>query len=130
MKKILVTFVATALVLMTLEACSDQRSVTLSFTPPPPAHITYDAVMKELFDASCIGCHAGGGAPNGYHLDSYAGVLGNGGDATANAIAGDTTCLLVTKVKSRTHFAWNTAEDQYKINYLIRWVREDSLRQN
>ena len=130
MKKILLLSAGTML-LAALESCSDQRSVTLSLVPPPPDVVTYDGTMKALFDGSCIICHSpSGGMPNGYRLDNYLGVLGNGGDATPNAIPGDSTSLIIIKVKNRSHFAWNTAADQNKIDLLIQWVVVDSCREN
>ncbi len=111
--------------------CSDQRSITLSLVEPPPTVVTYNDVMKSRFDANCIGCHSGLSAPGNYKLDTYAGIFGNGSDGTPNAIPGDSTCLLVTKVKNMNHAAWNTSDPDAntKIRLLIRWIVEDLCKE-
>ncbi len=113
-----------------LAGCSDRRNITLSLTEPLPDFVTYEDNIKPRFDAGCVGCHSGAGAAGSYKLDTYAGVLGNGVSAPPNAIPGDSTSLLITKVKNMTHFAWNTPADQANISLLIRWVVKDSCRQN
>lgn len=113
--------------------CSDRQSITATYEPPPPPdYYTYVTDIKPLLDASCAvgGCHGGSSPQAGYDLSTYAGVLGNGSDATPNAIAGDANSLIITKVSAMTHFAWFNVSDQDKIDKLIQWVVEDSLRQN
>ena len=111
--------------------CSDRQSITAIYEePPPPTYATYEANMKPLFDASCIVCHSGGSPSGNYNLSTYAGILGNGSDATPNAIAGNANSLIITMVSAMNHFAWNTPADQAKIDLLVQWVVQDSLRQN
>lgn len=108
-------------------SCSEQRNVMLE-PPPPPDYLTYTANMKPLFDGACVSCHGETNPSGTYSMATYAALLENGSDGTTpNAIAGDSTCLLITKIKDG-HFAWNGDED--KIRLLVQWVYTDSLREN
>lgn len=119
--------VAVIVALMGLAACSEQRNVMLEPLPPPD-YLTYTANMKPLFDGACVSCHGETNPSGTYSMATYAALLENGSDGTTpNAIAGDSTCLLITKIKGG-HFAWNGDED--KIRLLVQWVYTDSLREN
>ncbi len=108
-----------------LLSCSERRGITPSFTSPET--LSYTADMKPMFDASCITCHGSTSPSGNYSLATYAGVLGNGSDATPNAIPGDANSLIITKIQSG-HSSW--ASDATKLELLIQWVVEDSLREN
>ncbi len=119
--------VAVIVALMGLAACSEQRNVMLEPLPPPD-YLTYTANMKPLFDGACVSCHGETNPSGTYSMATYAALLENGSDGTTpNAIAGDSTCLLITKIKGG-HFAWNG--DENKIRLLVQWVYTDSLREN
>lgn len=114
-----------AVVIIVLVSCSERRGITPSFTSPETLSYTTD--MKPLFDASCLTCHGSASPSGNYSLATYAGVLGNGSDATPNAIPGDANSLIITKIQSG-HSSW--AGDATKQDLLIQWVVEDSLREN
>jgi hypothetical protein len=121
--KIRILLLSVGLILILGVGCSDPQDIA----PKPKSFFTYNDDMKPLFDASCITCHSGATPPNNYDLTTYAGVRGNGSDNVPNAISGDVTSLIITKI-STGHFAWNG--DQAKLDVLIHWVVTDTLREN
>lgn len=107
--------------------CSDYRSITASAPPPPPPpdYVTYDANIKPILDDNCIGCHNATTPVAGYNLTTYAGVSGNGTDGTPNAIAGNASSLLITKIQSG-----HGSLSQNQIDLIYQWVVDDLLREN
>jgi len=46
----------------------------------------------------CVACHGPALQEGGYRVDTYAGIVGLGGDAIANVIPGDINSLLITEM--------------------------------
>jgi hypothetical protein len=105
--------------------------VTDSAAPGSSGLNNYHDNMKPIFDASCISCHSGVSPPGDYLLTGHKEIRGVGSDAVSNAIAGDTTSLLVVKMKERHNWV-NIDPDSLVAaalaDSIIRWVVTDSLR--
>lgn len=90
--------------------------------------LSYAAPLKSFFDARCSSCHGAAVADGSYRTDSYAGLGGNGTDATADLIPGDATCLLVRKCKPHNSM-FNLAELTYfDFEMLRNWVTNYNAR--
>ncbi len=107
-------------------------AVTDSAAPGSSGLNSYTGQMKMIFDNGCIVCHSGATPPASYDLTTYAGIKGNGGDATPNAIPGDNSCLLATYMQAR-HNADSLSLDPTTAaalaDSIIRWIVVDSLRE-
>ena len=69
--------------------------------------VSYTETVAPLLAARCVGCHSGSTASGSYDLSSYRGLLGPGSDTTRNAVPGDVTSRLLTKLdatKEVTHW--------------------------
>lgn len=56
----------------------DANTVERCVTTQAASCIDYASVVQPIFNARCVQCHAGPGAPRNLHLDSYAGVIAGG----------------------------------------------------
>lgn len=79
--------------LLAAASCSAEREQT-----PTPTLVTWKGEIEGLVQARCAtaGCHAEAAPAATYNMATYNATLGGGRDATANAIAGDATSLLLT----------------------------------
>ncbi len=96
--------------------------------------ITYDIELDVLLDVKCGSfglCHADPLYQANYSTESYADILDSGLDGTPNAIAGDSSCLLVQKLLPSGSMYLHVLPDTATIpKMIIKWVIEDSLREN
>ena len=69
----------------------------------PAPLVTWNDDVEAIVGARCASCHMGTAAAAGYDLTSYLGALGNGLDATANAIAGDEQSIILSKLEDEVH---------------------------
>jgi predicted CxxxxCH...CXXCH cytochrome family protein len=76
--------------------CSEERAGP----PTPEPLVTWIDDVEAVVGARCAtaGCHAGPTPAAGYDLTTYAGALGVGTDATADAIAGDPSSVILTQL--------------------------------
>ncbi|MBL7959091.1 hypothetical protein JNL27_02520 [bacterium] len=125
--KQIITLCSVTFLLFTLfiNSCSERQGITTVYKERPPAVLTYDTDIKPILDGSCIGCHSSGLMLGSYNLSSYAGVLGNGTDATPNAIPGDANSLLITKLAGGHQSVSQPNQDM-----IFQWVVVDSLKEN
>ena len=86
---------ALALGLVVAAACVDDRA------RPGAACPSWEAEIETAL-APCAACHGGAAPAGGYALTSYLGALGGGGDAEANAIAGDAGSRLLAVLDPAT----------------------------
>ena len=120
-----------------LAACGEARA-------PSPGRtllaVTYQGHVRALLEKRCVRCHGPRDKQGGYDLSSYAGLLGPGSDGVRNALAGEASSLLLTKLdraKDRAHFGYlapeptelregETLETRQKadLELLRRWVVE------
>ncbi|HXI60292.1 MAG TPA: CxxxxCH/CxxCH domain-containing protein [Polyangia bacterium] len=61
-----------------------------------PRCVNWKEDIAPLFRDRCSSCHSGPAAAAGYDTGSYAGVMGGGSDAVANATAGDASSRLLS----------------------------------
>ena len=110
--------------------CSEEQDIGIKPVQLPNV-LTYDDFMKPLLDAKCAtaGCHSSASQAANYDMSSYAGILGNGLDGTPNAIAGNANSLLVVKVlDGQTMNVYLNGQEE--VDLIIKWVVQDSLKQN
>ena len=126
--KNVITFLSVTMILVavSINSCSDREDITASFKERPPIPLTYTADLKPFFDANCAAsCHSAGVKLGNYDMSTYAGILGNGTDATPNAIAGDANSLLITKLASG-----HQGVSQPNQDLIYQWVVDDLLQEN
>lgn len=123
-----VTFI---MFMLFINSCSERQGITTVYKERPPAVLTYDTDIKPFLDAACATtCHSAANHFGSYDLSSYSsgafgGVLGNGTDATSNAIAGDPNSLLITKLAGGHQSVSQPNQDM-----IYQWVVVDSLKEN
>ena len=100
-----------------------------SLLEAPLTPLTYTTDIKPILDANCVSCHSGGTPAGSYDLSTYSGILGNGTDATPNAIAGDESSELIVRINGNMNSFLGSGADS-KISIITRWVVSDSLKQN
>jgi predicted CxxxxCH...CXXCH cytochrome family protein len=88
---------AVAAMILVLAGCSEHRPLSAE------ACATYRGDIAAVFTARCTSCHAGDAPAGHYDLTSYLGALGGGTDATPNAIAGDSSSLILTALGDDRH---------------------------
>lgn len=127
MKQIITFFSITIMAAMLFtNSCSDRQDITTVYHAPPPVPRTYTADIKPFLDASCAAsCHSAALRLGNYDLSSYSGVLGNGSDATPNAIAGDPNSKLILQLAAGHQGV--SLENQ---GMIYDWVVLDSLQEN
>ena len=77
---------------LTALGCSQERTVA-----PPDACLTWQSFVAPLL-STCTQCHGGATPAASYDLTSYLGALGGGADDLANAVAGDASSRLLTRL--------------------------------
>jgi predicted CxxxxCH...CXXCH cytochrome family protein len=105
-----------AVVVLVLAGCSEQRSLSAE------ACRTYRGQIEAVFAARCTSCHGGATPAGSYDLTSYLGALGNGTDATPNAVAGDPSSRILTILGEPDH-----ADVADTLPALTSWVVDCSL---
>lgn len=126
--KTAITFlsVTTALAALFISGCSERADITASFKEMPEVQLTYTTHIKPILDANCASsCHSAALHLGNYDMSTYAGILGNGTDATPNAIAGDANSLLITKLA-----AGHQGLSQVNQDLIYQWVVDDLLLEN
>ncbi|HNC49637.1 MAG TPA: hypothetical protein PLH27_11650 [bacterium] len=111
--------------LLAFVGCSESEDIgNVPGPPDPPKPYSYVTDIKAVLDEGCASCHSGGSPSGSYILSTYAGVLGNGSDATPNAIPGDSTSLIILKLKSG-----HQTPDASTISMIFQWVYQDSCKE-
>ncbi len=105
-----------------LGACAEPRQSA------GPVCITWESGVAPLF-AACTRCHGGDAPAAGYDLTSYLGALGGGADAVADAIAGDASSRLLTRLEEARAQAQDEAHQlpAEGLAAVRRWVLECEL---
>lgn len=104
-----------------LAACANERSSERTAA----ACVTWQSAIAPALEA-CGSCHGGVAPAASYELVSYSGALGPGSDATANAIAGDDSSRLLTRLDPATADAPHQVSADTRA-LLRRWVVECEL---
>lgn len=109
-----------------INSCSEREDISAIYLERPPTVLTYTTDIKPFVDANCAAtCHSAGSHFGSYDMSTYAGILGNGSDATPNAIAGDPNSLLITKLAGG-----HQSVSQVNRDMIYQWVVVDSLKEN
>ncbi len=94
---------------LALGICVGSCTVLREFptTPLSSTEILYDPAityqsLKETIAARCVPCHGPQSKEGSYDMSSYAGIRGEGRDHVPNAIAGDTTSLVIRVLRMDT----------------------------
>ncbi len=127
MKKI-ITFlsITTMFGALFIIGCSDRADITTSYKERPPTPLTYTTDIKPFLDANCASsCHSTGVKLGNYDLSTYAGVLGNGTDATANVIPGDANSLLITKLAAG-HMSVSQANQDLIYEWIVTYMADEN----
>lgn len=112
--------------MLLIAACSERRTLPVE---PEPDRVTYEGVIRPLFEQRCVSCHSGTNPAASYDVSTLEGIKGNGTDDIPNAIAGDPQSLLV--VKSQPGGSMNRYYvGQTEVDLVVKWVVEDSLAAN
>lgn len=121
-KKILIIMLS----LLAFVGCSESEDIgNVPGPPDPPKPYSYVTDIKAVLDDGCASsCHSTAVKLGNYDLSTYAGVLGNGSDATPNAIPGDSTSLIIVKLKSG-----HPSVDVSRLAMILQWVYQDSCKE-
>lgn len=99
-----------------------------------PGPISYDTELAFYMDSTCGAfglCHANSVYQANYSTENYSGILDTGLDGVPNAIAGDNNSLLVQKLLPSGSMYLHLLPDTALLpKLIIKWVIEDSLREN
>lgn len=126
--KNVITFLSVTIVLIALfiSGCSDRADITASYKERPPTPLTYTTDIKPFLDANCASsCHSAATHLGSYDLSTYAGVLGNGSDATANVIPGDANSLLITKL-AEGHMSVSQANQDLIYEWIVTYMADEN----
>lgn len=89
----------------------------------------YNVQMKSIFNIHCVSCHDAVHDSGSYNMSSFAGVRGNGTDAVANAIPGDSTSLLGQRVSIGGNMRLHLGADSVALaDSVVNWIVRDSIR--
>ena len=121
------TILLIMLSIMAYSGCSESEDIgNVPGPPDPPKPYSYNTDIKAVLDANCASsCHSSGVKLGNYDLSTYAGVLGNGSDATPNAIPGDSNSFLIVQLK-----LGHQSQDAATIAMIFQWVYQDSCKEN
>ena len=109
-----------------MSGCSEQEDITAIYKERPYEPLTYNTDIKPFVDVNCAAvCHSAATHYGNYDMSTYAGVLGNGSDGTPNAIAGNPSSLLITKLAEG-----HAGVSQPNQDLIYQWVVVDSLEEN
>ena len=111
---------ALALALLLGAACAEERERATA-----ERCLTWQgAVAPQL--ATCVTCHGGQAPAAGYDLSTYLGALGGGADAQPNAIAGEESSRLLTRLAPATADAPHQVAAE-TLAALRRWIVDCEL---
>lgn len=82
---------ALGLVISLIASCAEERPLT----EDARQCVSWKDEIAPLVQERCSSCHSGAQPAGKYDTTTYLGVLGSGSDDVSNAIAGDTTSLLL-----------------------------------
>jgi predicted CxxxxCH...CXXCH cytochrome family protein len=111
--------VAAILGAIVVAGCSSDR------IPSEAACVTWESGVGPRL-SGCTECHRGAQPAGSYDLTSYLGALGGGTDVTADAIAGDATSRLLTRLDPATADAPHRVSSE-TLAVLRRWIVDCEL---
>lgn len=120
---------ATWLLLLLPVGCGETRAPTAARNQLAATYLNH---VKPLLDSRCVSCHGGTQPAGQYDLSSYPGLLAPGTDHVRNAVPGDATSKLLTKLdsaKEAKHWTYLLpAKDQLKQGETAEQRRDADLK--